>query len=78
MSKENIASSVIMFCLAKKKLFRCHFENRFRIIQKSNSGKVDDTQYPREREIEMKKDKENDIKAVKKGNLSCLRQEFED
>ena len=32
----------------------------------------------REREIEMKKDKENDIKAVKKGNLSCLRQEFED
>ena len=29
-------------------------------------------------EIEMKKGKENDIKAVKKGNLSCLRQEFED
>ena len=38
MSKETIASSDIMFCLTKKKLFQCQFENKFRRIQNSNSG----------------------------------------
>ena len=33
MSKETIASSDIMFCLTKKKLFQCQFENKFRRIR---------------------------------------------
>ena len=42
MSKENIASSDIMFCLSKKKLFQCQFKNKFGRIQNNNSGVGDE------------------------------------